>query len=101
MVSIFQFYFYSSGPSGYNKRKNRDLAQLYRVDVNFFKAVINEYELSEEYDIIFSSGVFHYLKSNRRELFIKNLQEHTTMNGIHALNVFVDKSFIEIAKEFL
>ena len=65
--------------------KARELARLHHVDVNFFQADINEYELSDEYDIIFSSGVFHYLTPNRREIFIHNLKEHTTMHGIHAL----------------
>ncbi|RAZ24149.1 XRE family transcriptional regulator, partial [Klebsiella oxytoca] len=67
--------------------------------MNFFQADINEYELSDEYDIIFSSGVFHYLTPNRREIFIHNLKEHTTMHGIHALNVFVAKPFIEAAPD--
>lgn len=79
--------------------KARKLARLHHVDVNFFQADINEYELSEEYDIIFSSGVFHYLAPNCRERFIQNLKEHTSMNGIHALNVFVAKPFIEAAPD--
>ncbi len=79
--------------------KARELARLHHVDVNFFQANINEYELCEEFDIIFSSGVFHYLIPERREVFIRNLKEHTTTNGIHALNVFVQKPFIEVAPD--
>ena len=79
--------------------KAKELARSHHVDVGFFQADINEYELSEEYDIIFSSGVFHYLTPNRREGFIRNLKEHTAMNGIHAINVFVKKPFIEAAPD--
>lgn len=80
-------------------KKARELAMQHRVNINFFQADINEYELNEEYDIIFSSGVFHYLKPNRRERFIGNLQEYTTDNGMHAINVFVKKSFIATAPD--
>lgn len=79
--------------------KARDLARLHNVDINFFQADVNEYELKEEYDIIFSSGVFHYLKPDRRERFIQSLKEHTAANGVHALNVFVKKPFIETAPD--
>lgn len=79
--------------------KARELARLHHVDINFFQADINEYELNDEYDIIFSSGVFHYLTPNRRKTFIQSLKEHTTVKGIHALNVFVKKPFIETAPD--
>jgi len=79
--------------------KARDLARLHQVDVNFFQADINEYELSEEYDIIFSSGVFHYIAPERRESFVRNLKEHTAVNGINVINVFVEKPFIEPAPD--
>lgn len=52
-----------------------------------------------QYDIIFSSGVFHYIPANLRKQLILNYQEHTTPNGIHTLNVFVPKAFIEPAPE--
>lgn len=79
--------------------KARALARLHDVDIHFFQADINEYELSEEYDIIFSSGVLHYLVPERRESFFKNLKEHTREKGLHALNVFVKKPFIEAAPD--
>lgn len=79
--------------------KAKDLARIHNVEIHFFQADVNEYELNEEYDIIFSSGVFHYLTQNRREQFIQNLKDHTTTNGIHALNVFVQKPFIDTAPD--
>ena len=80
--------------------KARELAHLHQVDVNFFQADINEYELREDYDIIFSSGVLHYLMPNRREQLIQSLKEHTTENGIHALNVFVEYPIMIMAHKF-
>lgn len=79
--------------------KARELARLHQVEVNFFQADINEYELNEDYDIIFSSGVLHYLAPNRREPFIRSLKDHTVDKGIHALNVFVKKPFIDMAPD--
>lgn len=60
-----------------------------------YKAVsITEYE--KKYD-----GQEYYwgITPNRRERFIQNLKEHTAMNGIHAINVFVKKPFIEDAPD--
>jgi len=85
--------------AGNGLEKARALARLNQTDINFFQADINEYELEEEYDIIFSSGVFHYLKQDKRESFIRNLKAHTAVDGIHAINVFIEKPFIEAAPD--
>lgn len=58
-----------------------------------------EYNLEGMYDIIFSSGVFHYIKPGLREIFINNLKEHTNTGGINCTNVFVEKPFIEPAPD--
>lgn len=52
--------------------------------------------ISEYYDIIFSSGVYHFIKSEIRKEISANLKEYTNKNGIHAINVFVDKPFVEV-----
>ena len=79
--------------------KARRLAEYNHVDVDFFKADIHEYVPHKEFDIIYSSGVFHYIAPERRTAFINSLKEHTTKNGIHAINVFVEKPFIPKARE--
>lgn len=79
--------------------KARKLAKLHGVQVDFFRADINEYEIAENFDIIFSSGVFHYLVPAKRKKFIDNIKEHTSKNGIHTINVFVHKPFIETAPD--
>lgn len=79
--------------------KGKKLAEKNGVNVVFFKADIMEYNLEGMYDIIFSSGVFHYIKPCLRETFINNLKEHTNPGGINCTNVFVEKPFIEPAPD--
>ena len=57
---------------------------------------IKSYECipEEKYDIIFSSGVFHYIKPEKRFSFIEQLKNATNPGGIHLINAFVEKPFI-------
>lgn len=75
--------------------KAKKLADLNKVDVNFFKANVNDYYLENEFDIIFCSGVLHYISEEYRESIFENYMEHTSLNGINALNVFVKKPFLQ------
>ncbi len=74
--------------------KAKRLAEHNKVEINFFKADILDYRLDTEFDIIFSSGVFHFLPNDKRNEICSLLKEHTRKNGINALNVFVKKPFI-------
>ena len=74
--------------------KARILAKKSGVKVNFFKANILDYRPDGMFDIIFSSGVFHYITPEIRNEVISSLKEHTVVNGINVINVFVDKPFI-------
>ena len=76
--------------------KAKKLAEKCGVYVEFFKADIVDFRLTECYDIIFSSGVFHFIKPEIRKDITENLKEYTNKNGIHAINVFVDKPFVEV-----
>ena len=76
--------------------KAKKLAANCNVSVDFFKANICDFELETDYDIIFSSGVFHYIPLKARERIIKNLKSHTKANGINVINVFVGKPFISL-----
>lgn len=80
--------------SGEGISKAKHLADIHNVKANFFKADINYFNPNTDYDIIYSSGVFHYIPLNLRENIIKKLKSYTTTNGICALNVFVGKPFI-------
>ena len=79
--------------------KARELAKYHDVNVDFFKANVNEYMPTEKFDIIFSSGVLHYISLDKRKDFFASLKEYTAPDGIHVLNVFVAKPFIEAAPD--
>lgn len=80
-------------------KKARELADRNHVDVDFFRANINEFILKDTYDIIFSSGVFHYLEQEKRKDFVEMLKKHTAENGLNVVNVFVEKPFIQMAPD--
>ncbi len=76
--------------------KGKRLADRCNTYVDFFKADIIDFRATEMYDIVFSSGVFHFIQPEIREELISNLKEHTNKNGIHAMNVFVEKPFVKV-----
>lgn len=76
--------------------KARELADHCGVKIDFFKADVRDFRIETDYDVIFSSGVFHYIPNELRENVIDTLKEHTTANGINVINVFVRKPFIPL-----
>lgn len=74
--------------------KTKRLADQIGVHVNVFKADILDYRLDQQFDVIFSSGVLHYIKPEFRQEIFDNYKQFTNPNGIHFLNVFVNKPFI-------
>lgn len=76
--------------------KARELAKKSGVYVNFIKANLLDYQLENNYDIIFSSGVFHYIPEKMRKEYIDHLKNYTNEHGICVINVFVEKPFIEV-----
>lgn len=76
--------------------KTKRLAEKAGVYVDAFKANIMDFRLEREYDILFSSGVFHYIPPELRGEIVENYQEYTAENGLNVFNVFVEKPFIEI-----
>ena len=79
--------------------KAKRLAEYNKVDVNFFKADLFDYRPDAEYDIVFSSGVLHFIRQTERKELFDSLKAHTADSGINALNVFVKKPFIEPAPD--
>lgn len=75
------------------------LCEHVNTSVNIFRADINDYRIKSKYDILFSSGVLHYIKPELRKEIFFNYKENTNKNGIHVFNVFVDKPFIEVPPE--
>ena len=76
--------------------KGKRLAEKCGTYVDFFRADITDFRLDENYDIILSSGMYHFIKPEYREEITRNLKEHTNENGLHAINVFVEKPFIQV-----
>ncbi len=74
--------------------KAKRLAEHNRVNVNFFKADIIDYRPDSEFDIIFSSGLLHFVPPRPRKELCDSFKSHTAAGGINALNVFVKKPFI-------
>lgn len=56
--------------------------------INLFKANITDFRFEHEYDIIFSSGVFHFVSEPHRKEICDNLKAHTLPGGFNVLNVF-------------
>ena len=76
--------------------KARELADHCSVKIDFFKADVRTFSLEKNFDIIFSSGVFHYIPQEQRIDLIDSLKVHTTTNGINVINAFVRKPFIPL-----
>ncbi|AZK48252.1 methyltransferase domain-containing protein [Paenibacillus lentus] len=74
--------------------KTKRLADQCGVEVNVFKADILDYRLDRHFDVVFASGVFHYIKPEFRQEIFENYKQFTNQNGMHFLNVFVNKPFI-------
>ncbi len=74
--------------------KTEQLAKDVGVNVEVFKADVNEYLLREEYDILFSTGVLHYIPKEKRTDIFSNYKVRTNPGGYNAFSVFVNKPFI-------
>ena len=74
--------------------KARRLSELGGTTVDFFRSDILDYQPNGMYDIVFCSGVIHYLPPDKRSEVISRLKEHTAPHGLHVINVFVSKPFI-------
>lgn len=79
--------------------KVRRLADSAGVQVRAFQANLWDFRLTEPYDILFSSGVLHYIKPELRQEIMGNYREHIRPGGIAAFHVFVDKPFLPPAPE--
>jgi len=79
--------------------KTRMLADESLVKIKVFKADINEFKLSEHFDILFSTGVLHYIPPQLRQKIFENYRNFTNSDGLNVFSVFVHKPFIEKAPD--
>lgn len=74
--------------------KTKKLADKAGVNVKVFKADILDFRLNTQFDILFSSGVLHYVNPEYRKELFDNYKYLTNKSGMHFFNVFVQKPFI-------
>lgn len=74
--------------------KARRLADACGVQVNLVHADLLSFRPDGEYDIVFCSGVLHYIPEPLRAEILQGYQTHTAVGGVHAMNAFVRKPFI-------
>jgi len=74
--------------------KTKRLADKARVHVRTFRSNLLDFRLDEKYDIIYCSGVLHYIKPELRNEIMENYKSNVNSGGIVAMNVFVEKPFI-------
>ena len=80
-------------------QKTKESAEKNNVAIEVFRADVNEYLPTENYDLIFSSGTIQYLLPERRRIFIEALKEKTNTNGLNVLHTFVKKPFVATAPD--
>ncbi|MBR6484038.1 MAG: class I SAM-dependent methyltransferase, partial [Clostridiales bacterium] len=81
-------------------RKTLRLAAEKGVSINAYVDDINTFSLDEQFDIIYSTGTVQYLFDENKEAFFKKLEKMTKPDGIVFINVFVEKSFLELPPDW-
>lgn len=81
-------------------RKTKMLASQRGVEIDAFVADINDLELNEQFDVIYSTGTIQYLFDDRIEPFFQNLKKITNVGGYVYFNVFVDKPFLPLPPDW-
>jgi tellurite methyltransferase len=79
--------------------KARRLAEMNGCTVSFFTADVRDFIPDEEFDIIYTSGGLLYHSPEKRWSMMEAYQSKTAPSGLHAMNTFVDKPFIERAPD--
>lgn len=79
--------------------KTKKLAEKAGVQVDAFRANVLDFRLENDFDILFSSGVFHLIKPDLRESIFENYKLHTNKGGLNLFNVFVKKPFVPPAPD--
>jgi tellurite methyltransferase len=88
---------FDTSPKGVEKTKQ--LALETGVQIEALVADVNEYRLAEQFDVLFSTGVLHYVPPERRQALFANYREYTGPGGLNAFSVFVKKPFISRAPD--
>ena len=79
--------------------KTKRLAEKARVHVRAFRADLCDFRLDEKYDVLFSSGVLHYIRPELRGEIMAGYKANVNQGGMAAFHVFVKKPFIPPAPD--
>ncbi len=74
-------------------------ADYCHVPMKAFVADMKSWVPDEYYDVVYACRSLHYLKRDYRRDFIENYKKHTRIGGIHALEIFVKKPFVDAAPD--
>lgn len=85
--------------SGIGLEKMRRYAKETGVCIKEIQTDITDYQLTDTYDVIFSTGTLHYLPPETRKSHFQNYKDHTASDGINAFSVLIAKPFIPRAPD--
>jgi tellurite methyltransferase len=93
----YQVTAYDLSPAGVDKTKR--LAERAGVPIDVFQADVTRYRPDQEFDILFSTGVLHYIPPQSRTEILGHYKRCTAPGGLNVFSVFVHKPFIPPAPD--
>lgn len=81
-------------------RKAKLLAEKRGVGIRAFVADINNFDVDDKFDIIYSTGTLQYLFDDCIETFFQKINALVNVGGLVYFNVFVEKSFLELPPDW-
>ncbi|MCR5511917.1 MAG: class I SAM-dependent methyltransferase [Lachnospiraceae bacterium] len=81
-------------------KKTVKLAASRGVEVDAYVDDINDFATDKQFDIVYSTGTVQYLFDENKKDFFRKLEDITKPDGIVYINVFVEKSFLELPPDW-
>ena len=81
-------------------RKTKLLAAKKGIKLNAFVADINDFDIEDKFDIVYSTGTIQYLFDNNIDSFFEKIKSIVNVGGYVYFNVFVDKPFLELPPDW-
>jgi tellurite methyltransferase len=79
--------------------KTKLLAAEAQVPIEVQVGDICRYQLKDQFDVLFSTGVLQYVLPELRDELFEDYRNHTIIGGLNAFSVFVEKPFIDPAPD--
>jgi tellurite methyltransferase len=93
----YQVTAFDRSPAGVEKTQR--LADEVGVPIEAFVADVSDFRPGAGFDVLFSTGVLHYVPPDLRGEVLASYREATTPGGLNAFSVFVAKPFIAPAPD--